>query len=141
MVRLPWRTRLNFWLDSLLAILFVLLATVTSIAQLIFPVGPGSENWYLWGGDILAWRGLEFGILCALGLGIVVHVMLHWDWVCQIFTQIILGQRLGSDDGRRTIYGVLVLMGGLSGMVVVLILAELMIQPPPGMSKIILPGR
>ncbi|MDB5388040.1 MAG: hypothetical protein JWM11_3686, partial [Planctomycetaceae bacterium] len=92
--RLPQRTVINFWLDLSLAIVFVLLTGVITIAQTIFPVGPGSEGWTLWGGDLLAWRGLEFGLLSTLALGIIVHVMLHWDWVCQVSSQLVLKRRL-----------------------------------------------
>jgi hypothetical protein len=101
------RTTFNFLLDTLLLILFVALLTSTVIVEHVFPPGPVSEGWILWGGDYLAWRKVSYGLLMALTLGIVLHVMLHWNWVCGV-----LASRLSSDkkaridDGTQTILGV-----------------------------------
>jgi hypothetical protein len=138
-VRIPWRTACNFWLDFVLACVFSMLLTVTTIAQTVFPVGPGAEGWTLWGGDLLAWRGLEFGLLCVLGAGIVAHLMLHWDWVCQVSSQILFRRRLAPDNGLRTIYGVVLLMGLLIFIASLLVAAEIMIEPPPGSEKVLAP--
>jgi hypothetical protein len=30
------------------------------------------------------WAGLQFGLIATPALGLLLHVMLHWNWVCGI---------------------------------------------------------
>ena len=64
-----------------------------------------------------------FNMLAVLALGILVHVMLHWSWVCGV-----VGSRLSKwrgrtvriDEANQTIYGVglLVVLFTLMGLVI-----------------------
>ncbi|MFM7243006.1 MAG: DUF4405 domain-containing protein [Planctomycetaceae bacterium] len=98
---------INLALDILLLVVFVALGTVAVIVRFVFPPGPAAKGWMLWGFDYDAWNGIQFGLLAALSVGILVHVMFHWSWVCNVLASRFLHSRAGKvDDGLQTIYGV-----------------------------------
>ncbi len=39
------------------------------------------------------WCSIQFGLLSLLGLGILVHVMLHWTWVCSVISRRLMHQK------------------------------------------------
>lgn len=49
---------------------------------------------------------LQFAILCALALGITLHIMLHWTWVCGVIARQLFKKCDFPDDGVRTLCGV-----------------------------------
>lgn len=100
------RTVVNFWLDCVLAVTFVLLCWVSAVLQFLFPAGVDAAGWTLWGGTADDWRNIQFGVLCTLGLGIVLHVMLHWSWVCGVVATKLLGRKSAKDDASQTLWGV-----------------------------------
>jgi hypothetical protein len=108
------RTTLNFWLDSLLLILFLALLWCSAILRFVFPPGPVAGDWLLWGYGYFAWHQFQFGLLCALALAVLLHVMLHWTWVCGVVASYVGrrrgGEKLRLDDGQRTLYGVALLI-------------------------------
>lgn len=113
------RTLVNFWLDGLLGLVFVKLCIVAVIVQFVFPPGIAARGASLWGMNYGQWCSVQFAVLSFLGLGILLHVMLHWTWVCSVLTKRVLGLREIPDDGIRTIYGVgllicLLLLGATS---------------------------
>lgn len=140
-LHVPLRTRFNYWLDAVLLATFLALLFTATVSHLVFPVEAGLGQWSVWGADVHQWRGMTYGILCGLGVLILVHLMLHWDWICQVTVQTLLGTRLPPDDGRRTLYGVIVLVAGLVGLGALLLAAELSLKPPPGESRVIVPKR
>jgi hypothetical protein len=105
------RTLVNFWLDGLLGLLFVALCVVAVIVQFVFPPGIAARDWVLWGMSYGQWCSVQFGLLALLGLGVLLHVMLHWTWVCCVLSKRILGKSEMPDDGIRTVYGVGLLIG------------------------------
>lgn len=100
------RTLVNFWLDALLGVLFVKLSVVAVIVQFVFPPGTATRGWSLWGMSYGQWCSVQFGLVALLGLGVLLHVMLHWTWVCSVLTKRIMGKSELPDDGIRTVYGV-----------------------------------
>ena len=56
------------------------------------------------------WRDVQFATLCTFGFAILVHVMLHWNWVCSVITTQVLDTRQCPDEGMQTIYGVATLI-------------------------------
>lgn len=104
------RTMVNFWLDAALAVIFACLCITAVIVQFVFPVGVAARGWSLWGLSYGAWSSLQFGLIALLGLGVLVHVMLHWPWVCSVFAKRVLGRSRVPDDGIRTVYGVSLLI-------------------------------
>ena len=102
------RTMVNFWLDCSLLILFLLLTWFSLILRYVFPPGTQAEGWFLWGRDYQFWCDLQFASLAALALAVLVHVMLHWSWICGVVATRIrrTGGAAARDDGNRTLWGV-----------------------------------
>ncbi|QDT51808.1 hypothetical protein Pan258_59010 [Symmachiella dynata] len=124
------KTIFNFWLDTLLMVLFLCLAAVSAITQFVFPPPANANGWLLWGATYGHWLSIQFGILCALGLGILLHVMMHWGWVCGVISTKFSRSKKRMDDGIQTIVGVgllIVLLHIVGGFVFA---AWVMIQKP-----------
>ena len=121
---------INFWLDVILAAVFVALCSVAAVLQFAFPAASLATGWTLWGLTYEDVAAVQFGVLCVLAAGIVLHVMLHWTWVCGMITRGKPDATLRTDDGIRTIVGVGVLIGLLHVIGGVLLAAMLSIQQP-----------
>lgn len=108
------KTTVNFWLDSFLLLMFLVLCWVTVVVRFIFPAPTKSEGWTLWGLDYLAWTDAGFAALCILAAGILLHVMLHWSWVCGVVGGWVRKRQPGAppkqDNGSRTLWGVALLI-------------------------------
>lgn len=114
------RTLVNFWLDTFLLLVFSLHSISAVIVQFVFPPGVAAKGWTLWSMNFGQWCTVQFFFLSVLAFGIVVHVMLHWSWVCGVIARKLLHQRELPDDGIRTVYGVgLLILLLLSGATVV----------------------
>ena len=126
------KTLLNFWLDATLMIVFVTLGIVAVIVQFVFPPGVAARGWILWGMNYGEWCGLQFGLLSTMALGVLVHVMLHWIWVCGVISRRLMKLSKLPDDGIRTIYGVGLLIVLLNVAGIVIAIAKLSLNPPAG---------
>lgn len=104
------KTLINFWLDMALAVLFLIQAWLMIVLQYIFPRSV-LRTWTIWGATEDDFRDLLFGVFCVFSLGIVVHVMLHWDWVCATVSTRLLKRKASKDDGSLTLIGVGILIG------------------------------
>lgn len=114
------RTLINFWLDAFLLLVFSLHSISAVIVQFVFPPGVAAKGWTLWSMNFGQWCSVQFFFLSVLAFGILVHVMLHWSWVCGVIARKFLHQRELPDDGIRTVYGVgLLIVLLLSGATVV----------------------
>lgn len=122
---------INLVLDGVLLIVFVALCFAAVVVRFVFPPGPAAKGWTLWGLDYDAWGGIQFGLVAALALGILVHVMFHWSWICNMVAGRFLKTRSGRvDDGLQTIYGVGLLIVLLTSIGVALAAAVLTIRDP-----------
>lgn len=123
------RAQLNFLLDTLLLILFMLLAWCSTVVRFVFPPGPLAAGWSLWKLNYNWWCNFQYGLICVLAFGILIHIMLHWNWVCGIITSTFFRNRKTQlDDGTKTIYGVGLLIVVLNIIGVGIAAAALMIQ-------------
>ena len=122
---------INFWLDAVLMLAFVVLSITAVIVQFVFPPGVTAKGWLLWGMDFGQWCSIQFATLAVLGFGVIVHVMLHWQWVCGVVVRKLLHRKELPDDGIRTIYGVGLLIGLLLTGATIVGFAMLTIQMPP----------
>lgn len=114
------RTLVNFWLDAFLLLVFALHSISAIIVQFVFPPGVAAKGWTLWSMNFGQWCSVQFFFLSVLALGILVHLMLHWSWVCGVIARKLFHQRELPDDGLRTVYGVgLLIVLLLSGAIVV----------------------
>lgn len=123
------RTIINFWLDALLLVLFLTLCEVSAIVRFVFPSAPEASGGTLWGGDYFAWREFQFGVLCAMAVAVLLHLMLHWNWICTVFARNVAGRKPDYDEGIRTLYGVALLILTLTALGGLLIAAKLSLSP------------
>ena len=131
--KLPSRTIVNFVLDSVLLVAFVALMSVSAIVRFVFPPATAAAGWRLWGGSFDDWLCWQFDLVAALTGLIVLHVMLHWTWVCGVVGSKLAHRRVEPgrfDDGQRTLLGVgllIVILNLVGGLVAA---ATLMIHTP-----------
>lgn len=126
----PRRTVLNYWVDLGLLVVFLTLSWVTGVTQFVFPSGPEAFACRLWGGDYGDWRDIQFGLTVAFGLGVLLHLMLHWNWLCSVTNTHLRNRPPGRDDGSRTLLGVGVLVAILHVIGIGLLLAWAGIEVP-----------
>jgi hypothetical protein len=130
------RTIINFWLDVFLLVVFMLLCWSSVIVRYVFPVGPEAEGWTLWGLDYLAWADIQFATLCLLLISVLLHVMLHWTWVCGIVENwqrrrhTTTGGGAKPNTGNRTLWGVGLLIVLLNILGLGIAAASLTVQAP-----------
>jgi hypothetical protein len=101
---------INFWLDTSLLLMLCTLGWLSAMLQIVFPAPTAADGWILWGLSYDQWRDVQFVTLCLLALGVVLHVMMHWNWVCSVIAMQILRTRSRPDEGMQTIYGVATLI-------------------------------
>jgi hypothetical protein len=93
----------------------------------------------LWGYSYDAWSRMQFVLLCVMAVGVLVHVMLHWTWVCSVLVCQLAHRKAKNahvDDGTRTLYGVatlIVLLGAIGGT---LALASVTILEPAAATEL-----
>ena len=104
-----YSTIINFWLDVLLAVIFMVQAWMLAVIHYAFPRGAG-PNWKIWGGTPLDWSETLLTTYCVFAIGIVLHVMFHWEWICGVVATRILRKKATKDDGSHTLVGVGVLV-------------------------------
>lgn len=119
-------TIINFWLDVLLAALFLIQAWMFAVIHYAFPRGAGAE-WRIWGGSPLDWSESLLAVFCVFAFAVVLHVMLHWEWICGVIAARILGGKASRDDGSHTLIGVALLIGLIHIVIVGALLAKISI--------------
>lgn len=128
------QTIINFWLDFSLLIAFTVLVWVSVIVRFVFPPAGAASGYLLWGLGLTEWMDVQFGVLAVFFFGIVLHLMLHWTWVCGVIGGRLFRSRDGSkrvmDDGQRTILGVGLMIVLLNVMGLGIALAVLSVQAP-----------
>jgi hypothetical protein len=104
------RAVLNFWLDVILLVTFLAGLWSILVIRVVFPPGTTAGGWRLWGLTYDNWFDLQFGLWCGFALSVLLHVMLHWTWVCGFVTSRMLrsdhGKKRQLTDGERTLFGV-----------------------------------
>lgn len=100
------RTIVNFWLDASLLVTFLGHCWVSAVLQFVFPVGATLKSHRVFGASILDWQNVQFGSLCVLSAGILLHVMLHWSWIMGVITTRFLRRKPVRDNGSQTLIGV-----------------------------------
>jgi hypothetical protein len=116
---------INFWLDAGLLVTIACLGWVTAMLQIVFPAPTAAAGWELWGLTFNEWHNTQFIALCVFALLVLVHLMLHWNWVCSIIATQVLRIKVRPEDGMQTIYGVsalIVLFMILAGTIIAALL-------------------
>ena len=94
----------------------------------------------LWGWGHDDWARLQFTLTAVLLAAIVLHVMLHWSWVCGVVASLRTTRKKGKvDDGIRTLYGVGLLIVLLHVLGIGLTAAVLTIEDPAQSTPSIVP--
>jgi hypothetical protein len=125
----------NFWIDASLLLALSILDWVSATLQIVFPAPTRAGGWTLWGLTFDQWRDVQFGTLCLFALGILVHVMMHWNWICSLIATQIIRARQRPDEGMQTIYGVITLIVLLHLIAAGVIAAMLFVRRPPSDSS------
>lgn len=115
------KSLVNFAVDTVLLVLVVTLLFLAAMLRFVFPAPSLSAGWTLWGFGYDAWSNLEFGLVAVFGLSILLHVMLHWSWVCGVVVTQLLrkaGATAKLDEGQQTLWGVglLILVVNIIGL-------------------------
>ena len=125
------RTSVNLVLDTLLLVTFTTLVWSGVVVRFIFPPGPDAKGWHLWGLGYDEWASVQFATMAVLALGILIHVMLHWSWVCGVvLTRLARDKKPKLDEGTQTLYGVGLLIVILNVLGLAIAVAALMIRGP-----------
>jgi hypothetical protein len=125
------RTTVNFLLDTLLLIAFSILVWSAVIVRFVFPPAYDSRGWSLWDLSLDDWLSVQFAMVAVLALGILIHVMLHWSWVCGVVASRASRNKKGKiDNGTQTLYGVGLLIVILNVLGLAIAAGALMIRGP-----------
>lgn len=128
------RAAVNFLLDSLLLIAFCVVLAATAIVQFVFPEGTRAAGWSLWGLGFNGWVRVVSASVATLALGVLIHLILHWTWVCGFVTNRLgnaLGRVMKSNESTRTLYGVGTLIAVITGLAMIYTAAAFMVHQPP----------
>jgi hypothetical protein len=126
------RTHINFLLDTILLLSFTALIGAAVITRFLFPPGPDARGWLLWGLTYDQWQTLQFNLVALLALEVLIHVMLHWSWVCGVIAvRVARDKKAKMDDGTQTLVGVGLLIVLLNILGIAIAAAALAIQRQP----------
>jgi hypothetical protein len=127
------RTIVNLILDLVLMLILLFLVGSACVVRFVFPPGTEAKGWKLWGLNYDAWANFEFITLCVILLAVLLHVMLHWNWVCSVIAVRVLQLKGGGsrpDEGIQTLYGVGALIALFGVIGILLLSATLSIRGP-----------
>lgn len=127
------RSTWYFIVDVLLLALFLSLVWTSAVVRFVFPRGTVADGHALWGMSYDRWCDVQFSVLCVFCLVVLIHVVLHWAWVCNYVASRLSrwkGTRVTIDDGLKTIYGVGFLIVLLTALGLALAVAAVMIAAP-----------
>jgi hypothetical protein len=127
------RTIVNLILDLVLMLILLFLVGSACVVRFVFPPGTEAKGWKLWGLNYDAWANFEFITLCVILLAVLLHVMLHWNWVCSVIAVRVLQLKGGGsrpDEGIQTLYGVGTLIALFGVIGILLLSATLSIRSP-----------
>jgi len=124
------RSLLNFWLDVALFVNLVFVGWVSAMMRVVFPAPTSADGWKLWGRTFNQWSDIQFFAMCVLGLLVVEHLVLHWNWVCSLIATQILRAKNRPDEANQAVFGVGTFVTLLLIMLTGLIAAMLNVQRP-----------
>ena len=79
------RADINFLVDAVAFVTFVLLAATGVLVRYVLPLGSGHFS-TLWGMDRHEWGQVHFWIAVALMASLGLHLFLHWRWIVTMVT-------------------------------------------------------
>lgn len=114
------RNILHFCVDALSLLVMLAMVATGLLMRFVLPPGSGGTR-TLWQWGRHDWGELHFYLAAALGVLLLVHLSLHWRWVCMTIAGWVRrnGGAYQGGAGRRGVYGlvalivVTALLGGL----------------------------
>jgi len=121
------RTAVNFVLDVGLFVAFVALVAIAIVVDRAFPAASAAGGMTLWGLTHDEWLAWQFRAIMVLAIGVGLHLILHWAWVCGFVAarlSKLVGRRITTNESTRTVYGVITLIIVLVLLVTLVAAAE-----------------
>lgn len=123
------RNTTNFVIDGLTALIVLWLVFTGLLIYFVLPPGSGRERLMWLGLDRHGWGDVHFWTAMAALTLVLVHVALHWTWVCTTVTRVVHpGHRGSVSRAKRHLAGALAVLILVGGMVVALWLARATVQ-------------
>jgi len=116
------RNTLNFLIDSVTALVMLGMIATGLLVRYVLPPGSGGHGQgpakALWGLDRHDWGDIHFWTAVTLAGLLILHVALHWSWVCATIRRWVVGPEAAgrSTAWARNAYGV-----AFVGLLVVLV--------------------
>lgn len=136
---------LNFLVDVITLLVMLGMVATGLVIRFVLPPGTGGRHiqgsgggkqLWLWGLGRHDWGNLHFWLAVTLGIVLIIHVALHWMWICATVRRLLLGDKVsGPSSEKHSIYGIglLAALIGLFAGFVWLALANIeTIQQPRG---------
>ena len=102
------RKNLNFAIDAVSLLVMLAMVVTGIVIHYLLPAGSGGRGGTgkltLWGAGRHEWGEVHFWLAIATVVLIAVHVVLHWAWVCGVFSSWSKGAGTPSRT-RRRLYG------------------------------------
>jgi hypothetical protein len=126
------RNTVNIIMSLILALNVLGLALTGLIMHFVLPPGSGPRT--LWALRRHEWGSVHFWLAATFCTLLVVHVALHWQWVCSTVRRYVPGIRPAGAGGRglaRNLAGVALLLVLVAGLVGFVWVARTDVQGPP----------
>lgn len=105
------RNTINFLVDVVTLLVFFGLVETGLLLYFVLPPGSGKQGLSLWGLSRHEWGDIHFWLSLAIIALIVLHVVLHWQWVCTVIQRKLGSPEQGPLDRRgRNIAGMATLL-------------------------------
>lgn len=127
------RSTLNFLVDVLLLLSLTGPLVTGGVLFFAFPGAESARGWTLLSVGYGGWLRLHLALLAWFALVVLLHVILHWTWVCGFLAaRFRRGVHRGkiADESARTLYGVAFLIFMLTVMCAAVGAAILAVQSP-----------
>ena len=112
-----------------LLVLLLCAVWTAAVVQFLFPPGTQASGWTVWGVGYDAWCIIHSVSLAVLVIMVLVHLILHWTWVCGLIASR-LGRKGKMLDGVKTMYGVSTLVVVLTVLGLLLAAAQFATNSP-----------
>lgn len=119
------RNKLNFLIDALALLAMLGMIATGLVIRYVLPAGSGGHGrgggLVLWGWDRHEWGDLHFWLAAGMAGLLIVHLVLHWEWVCSMTRRLLPGGEAGTgrlSPASRTIWGLATLFLIAAGLAV-----------------------
>lgn len=129
------RASVNFLLDCVLLVVFVVVLATTILLRALFPAPTEAAGWSVWGLGYDTWAAIHFWSMMVFAVGIGFHLILHWSWICGFVAlkmSKFLGRRVVVIESLMTVYGVTTLIIVLTIVGAFIMAAQFGLDAPDG---------